>query len=164
MPKMELPDRAAVLEHLDTLVAAEGPARDHGRARDSRPAVCVVHLEGMAELRQADPAGTDAALAEVVRRLDRLVRSGDVIAELAPDRLALVVRISPVVAGALVERVAGAVAMPLEVAGSFCSLATVLGVAFARDVGPTWGPGCAEDLVAAAESDVARQLARRSGD
>lgn len=163
MPKMELPDRAAVLAHLDTLVAAEGPTRDHGRARDSRPAVCVVHLEGMGELRDSDPDGTDAALAEVVRRLDRLVRSGDVIAELACDRMALVVRISPAVAGALVERVAGAVAMPVEVADSFCSLDSVIGIAFARDVGPSWGPGCAAELVAAAEDDVQRQLSRRPG-
>ena len=174
MSNMELPDRAALLAHLTALLSAAPEGHDHGRASDVRTAVCVIDVDGYDAMFGRDPSGTMQVMGEIVRRLDRLVRSGDVLGALRPGRLALVVRISPVVAGSLSGRIEGAVAMPLEVGGELVSLSVLVGTAFApvgrptdtdRRVGTPRAAGrntSAEDLMSAAERDVELQLARRS--
>lgn len=173
MPNMELPDRAALVDHVATLLAADHEGHDHGRASDARTAVCVIDIGGYAAMHGRDPSGTTQVMGEVVRRLDRLVRSGDVLGALRPGRLALVVRISPVVAGSLSGRIEGAVAMPLEVHGELVSLSVLVGAAFAPVGSPhdtdrgagdprdSARPTSPEDLMSAAERDVELQLARR---
>ncbi len=173
MPNMELPDRAALVDHVAALLSADHEGHDHGRASDARTAVCVIDVGGYGAMYERDPSGTMQVMGEVVRRLDRLVRAGDVLGALGPGRLALVVRISPVVAGSLSGRIEGAVAMPLEVGGELVSLSVLVGSAFApvgsphepdRRAGDPHGsgrPSAPEALMAAAERDVELQLARR---
>jgi formate hydrogenlyase subunit 3/multisubunit Na+/H+ antiporter MnhD subunit len=63
--------------------------------------------------------------------------------------------LAPAVAGSLVDRVAGAVAMPVEVAGQVLSLEVTVGLAFAK-------PGDdASSIIARGEEDVARIRSRR---
>lgn len=159
---MELPDRTAVLGHVAGMLerhraSLDRAAPSHGRSTDARPALCVILIEGHPALAARDPLGTAAAMDEVARRLDRLVRSGDLLGRLAPDRLVVAVDISPAVAGALVERVRGAVAMPIEVDGDLLSLVSVIGLAIADDTAdrPLVGP---DDLLGRAEADLALQL------
>lgn len=159
MSNMELPDRSAVLGHVTDLLARHRSTSDHARATDVRPAVLVIHVEGYPALCARDPLGSEAAMRDVTRRLDRLVRSGDLLGRLAPDRLVVAVDISPAVVGAMVERVRGAVAMPVEVAGELISLVAVVGLAIA-DAATERSPADAELLLARAEADVALQQGR----
>lgn len=160
---MELPERTAVLEHvanrLERHRAASsrgGTAAPHARATDNRPALCVILVDGYPALAARDPLGASAAMHEVARRLDRLVRSGDLLGRLAPDRLVVAVDISPAVAGALVERVRGAVAMPVEVDGDLLSLVAVVGLAIVDDSADR-APIDADGLLERAERDLALQ-------
>ncbi len=183
MSPMELPDRSGVLRHVDALVSARPATVAHGRVSDARPAVCVVIVEGYQVLAERDPTGTEAAMGEVVRRIDRLVRANDLLGTLGPGRFALVAHISPAVAGALAVRIAGAVAMPLDLAGESLSLPVTVGMAFldppARDPSggdpsPSEGAGPyravpqeaapqrAVALLLAAERDAELQQARRA--
>jgi GGDEF domain-containing protein len=163
MPEMELPDRTAVLGHVaDRLerhraASSRSGSASHGRASDARPALCVILVEGYPALAARDPLGASAAMHEVARRLDRLVRSGDLLGRLAPDRLVVAVDISPAVAGALVERVRGAVAMPVEVDGDLLSLVAVIGLAIVDDT-PDGAPIDPAGLLGRAEKDLALQL------
>lgn len=160
---MELPERTAVLGHVAGLLerhraASRGrSASSPGRATDARPALCVILVEGYPALAARDPLGASAAMHEVARRLDRLVRSGDLLGRLAPDRLVVAVDISPAVVGALVERVRGAVAMPVEVDGDLLSLVAVIGLAIVDDT-PDRPPIDPSDLLGRAEADLALQL------
>jgi GGDEF domain-containing protein len=156
MSNMELPDRSAVLGHVAELMARHRSSSEHARVTDGRPALLVIHIEGHAALCARDPLGSEAAMREVARRLDRLVRSGDLLGRLAPDMLVVAVDISPAVAGALVERVRGAVAMPVEVAGELISLVATIGLALADDA-RTGTPADAELLLGRAEADAALQ-------
>jgi len=161
------------LDHVAALLSADDEGQDHGRASDARTAVCVIDVDGYAAMFERDASGTEQVMVEIVRRLDRLVRSGDVLGALRPGRLALVVRISPVVAGSLSGRIEGAVAMPLEVDGELVSLSVLVGAAFAPVGSPhdtdrtkngprsAGSPSSPEALVSAAERDVELQLARR---
>mgnify|MGYP003458479824 CR=1 FL=1 len=79
MSNMELPDRTAVLGHVADLMARHRATSEHGRATDGRPALLVVHVEGYPALCARDPLGGEAAMRDVARRLDRLVRSGDLL-------------------------------------------------------------------------------------
>lgn len=157
---MGLPDRSELCRRFD---AAIDRARErspqltqHGRDADARPAVCVVALDDVASLADGDPDGPAAVAAELARRLDHLVRSADLLGQLGPGVLALATpTLAPAVAGSLVERITGAVAMPLEVGGATLSLGVIVGVAFA-------GPGDdAAAILVRAEGDVARIRARR---
>jgi PleD family two-component response regulator len=116
------------------------------------PAVIVVAVDDVASLEERDPVGTGAALREVARRLDRLVRSSDLLGLLGPGEFAFATpSLSAGVAGALVERIEGAVAMPLEIAGEALSLGVTVGIAFAT-------PGeRAASLVPRAEAEVVRR-------
>lgn len=157
---MDLPDRDELCRRFDgliaRLVAREPSAMAHGRSADARPAVCVVAIDEMASLVREDPDGAGAAVAEIVRRLDRLVRSADLIARIGEGEMALATTsLSPAVAGSLMERVSGAVAMPLEVGGRTVALGATIGIAFA---GPQ---DDASSILAAAEADVERRRSQR---
>jgi GGDEF domain-containing protein len=161
MSNMELPDRTAVLGHVADLMARHRATSEHGRATDGRPALLVVHVEGYPALCARDPLGGEAAMRDVARRLDRLVRSGDLLGRLAPDTLVVAVDISPAVAGALVERVRGAVALPVEVAGELISFVATIGLAIVDDARDAT-PADAELLLGRAEADAVLQRGRGS--
>lgn len=150
------PDRSDVLDGLASLIGDDRP--DTGGRPDLAVAACVVAVDGHDAMRELDEAGTDAAMGELSRRLDRLVRANDVLGRVGEDRLCLGVRIAPGSAGVLVERVIGAAAMPIELGGDVVSLGVTVGVAFDEGAGPA--ADRAGRLLAAAEHDVERRRAR----
>ena len=156
---MGLPDRSELCRRFDEAIdrarQRSPQVLEHGRDADARPAVCVIALDDVASLDRADPTGPAAATSELPRRLDHLVRSADLLGELGPGVLALAApSLAPAVAGALVERITGAVAMPLDVGDQTLSLGVTVGVGFA-------GPDDdAAAIVARAEGDVERIRSR----
>lgn len=159
-PNNELPGRAEVVARFDRSIQQvqlrQPELLEHGRDIDARPAVCVIAVDGYAELVDLDPAGAADALDELSGRLDHLVRAEDLLGRLEPGSLVLAATsLAPAVAGSLVDRVAGAVAMPVEVAGQVLSLEVTVGLAFAK-------PGDdASSIIARGEEDVARIRSRR---
>ncbi len=157
---MGLPDRLELCRRFDEAI---GRARDrspqlleHGRDADARPAVCLLAVDDVASLASDDPDGPAAVSTELARRIDHLVRSADLLGQLGPGELALATpALAPAVAGSLVERITGAVAMPLDVGGRTLSLGVTVGVAFAA-------PGDdAAAILTRAEGDVERRRSRR---
>lgn len=159
---MGLPGREELYRRLDAEIdaaRADAGAQRDGRAQREDPereldpsAVIVVAIDDVISLEERDPVGAAAALREVARRLDRLVRSSDLLGLLGPGEFAFATpSLSAGVAGALIERIEGAVAMPLEIAGEALSLGVTIGIAFA-------GPGeRAASLVPRAEAEVVRR-------
>jgi GGDEF domain-containing protein len=156
---MGLPDRSELCRRFDEAIEraqARAPrVLEHGRDADARPAVCVIALDDVASLDRVDPTSPAAVMSEVARRLDHLVRSVDLLGQLGPGVLALAApSLAPAVAGSLVERITGAIAMPLDVGAQTLSLGVTVGVGFA-------GPGDdAAAIVARAEGDVDRIRSR----
>jgi len=147
----QLPGREAVLERLDATVADRSRSSTDG-------AVVVVAIDDHAGLVAENAAGAEQVLCEVARRLDRLVRSNDVLGRLDDDRFVIIASgLAPEVTGSLLDRIAGSVAMPLEFDSSSVSLGATVGVAFldGTDVD-------AATLLAAAEQDVERIRSRRN--
>jgi GGDEF domain-containing protein len=135
-----LPDRTALAEQLGQMLST-----------GLRPAVYVVAVDGFDELARRDPAGADAAMAETARRLDRLVRRSDVLGSPQPGTFVLIGSgVEPSVAGALVERIQGAAALPVDLAGEPVSLRVDIGLAFAM------GDSTAASLLERAEDDLRR--------
>lgn len=136
-----LPGRTAVRERLDSLLGA-----------GKRPAVYLIAVEGYDRLVTIDPHGTAAALRKAAGRLDRLVRSTDLLASDGADTFVLVGSdVAPSVAGALMERIEGALALPVELDGSVVSLQVRIGLALAEDHSD------ADDLLTRAATDLARR-------
>ncbi|MHB1138558.1 MAG: diguanylate cyclase domain-containing protein [Microthrixaceae bacterium] len=157
---MGLPGRDILTERLDQLITTwtDAAGRRQPAARGSGylpepapPAIYAIGIDSYRDLSVADEALARHAMAEVTRRLDRLVRSSDVLGVLAPGRFGLAAAsVAPSTAGVIMERMTGAVAMPLDLAAETVSLSVTIGVAFAFD-GAT-----AQDLVTAAEMDLDR--------
>lgn len=113
----------------------------------------VVEVASFDGLRSSDPTGADAAVGELARRLDRLIRGGDVLGFEPPARF--LIGCSSVAAegsGGLVDRIRGGVALPVEIGGHPMSLVVDVGMAFWTD-GST-----ADELMATAEADLGRPL------
>lgn len=157
---MGLPGRDTLTERLDQLIEAWANAAGQRTPASSGPAflpeptppaVYVVGVDSYDELAAVDGAACAAAMGEVTRRLDRLVRSSDVLGLLQPGRFALAAAsVAPSTAGVIMERIAGAVAMPLDLGAETLSLSVSIGVAFAFD-GAT-----ATHMLSAAEADLQR--------
>ena len=152
---MGLPDRDELCTRFDDAIAAARARRPDPwstSAAVTTPAVYVVGIDGYDELVRLDAVGMSEAMAEVVRRLDRLVRSGDLLARTGPGTLVLAATsVAPEVAGALVERIAGAVVLPLDLDGQTVSLGATVGVGLAR------ADEDAATILARAEADLQRQ-------
>jgi GGDEF domain-containing protein len=141
---MELPDRDAVLDRLGAVLA-----------QGQRPAVYVVAVDGYEALEARDPTGARNAMQSAAARLDRLVRSSDVLGSIGPGTFVLVgSNVEPSVAGALVERVEGALALPVDVGGEPLSLKVDVGVAFATSA------STAAELLDRADADLHRSRRR----
>jgi GGDEF domain-containing protein len=161
---MGLPGRDTLTERLQQLIAdwrdAPGPRPVGAPAsvhmvEPSPPAVYVIGIDSYEELARTEPEGIDEAMGEVTHRLDRLVRSSDVLGLLQPGRFALATAsVAPSTAGVIMERMTGAVAMPLELGGQPLSLSVSIGVAFAFD------GTSAEAMLLAAEQDQLRPRSR----
>lgn len=157
---MSLPGRDGIVDRVDQMIEATSVAQrsesswpDPPDVVPRYPALYLIGILGHHELRSMDPAGCDEAMTEVSRRLDRLVRGSDVLGCTAPGTFALAAgSVTPTSAGALVERIEGATAMPLEIGGSVVSLRAMVALAFAD------GDGRGEDLMCDAERDLARLL------
>ena len=157
---MGLPGRDNLTERLDHLIATWTDAAGRrqpgapGAAHlpePAPPAIYAIGVDSYDELAASDDALARYAMAEVTRRLDRLVRSSDVLGVLAPGRFGLAAAsVAPSTAGVIMERMTGAVAMPLDLASETVSLSVTIGVAFA------FAGASADELVAAAETDLDR--------
>ncbi|MEI2697165.1 MAG: hypothetical protein V9E94_02035 [Microthrixaceae bacterium] len=101
-------------------------------------AVCVLALVGFDRVAAQGRSVTDATTAEVVRRLDKLIRSGDLLVQLEPGCFALGLRLSASSAGSVVERMRVASSMPVELDGTLVALDAVVGVAIAP--ADPWAP------------------------
>lgn len=149
-PATGLPGRDHVVARLESLI-------DEGHL----PAVFVAAVEDFPSLEQMDPDGSREAMRQVSGRLDRLVRASDVLGSVAPGVFVLVgADVAPEVAGALVERIEGAVALPVEVGGQPLSLAAGIGVSFADASSTAAAAVVAVDLLARAEADLDRRRQR----
>ncbi|MFZ4519649.1 MAG: hypothetical protein ACOYOP_14760 [Microthrixaceae bacterium] len=139
------PGRAEAVARVAELLA-------EGRA----PAVYLVAVDRFEDLVASDPDGTTEAMEDIAQRLDRILRSSDMLASDGPGRFVLVgAEVVPEVAGSLMERIEGATALPVDVAGQVLSLRVAVGVGLARpDTAPT-EPAAA--LLERAEMDLARR-------
>jgi GGDEF domain-containing protein len=158
---MQLPDREALLRHVEGIGASQDADADRRRV-DARAAVCVLSLVGFDRISARGPAVTDTVTAEVVRRLDQLIRSGDLLAQLEPGRFALGLQLAAASAGSVVERMRAAASMPVELDGELVALDAVVGVAIAAAA--PWGPDAAAALLdrAVAEALLQADRGRRS--
>ncbi len=158
---MVLPSRSQVIGHLDGMLerwiansSAEPitSGNDRFKPEPKTPAVYSIGLLGHEELYSLDARGTDMAVVEITRRLDRLVRSDDVLGQVSPDHFLLAAAsVAPSTAGVIMERVTGAVAMPLDIAGQPVSMSVEIGLAFAFD------GASSESMIAAAVKDRRRR-------
>lgn len=117
------------------------------------PAVYTIGIVDYERLVNLDRAGMEQAVEEIAWRLDKLVRSGDVLGLIVPNTFVLATAaMAPSSAGVVMERIAGAIAMPLDIAGDAVSLRAAIGLAFAFD------GASAEAMLSAAERDMQRSL------
>ena len=167
-----LPGRNEVLERLDEMLStwqdiestdvAKPPypasSPDDESAHLSEPKPPAIYAIGIVDHQQVislDPEGVAKAMEEIAWRLDKLVRSGDVLGLGAPDTFLLAAAsMAPSSAGVVMERITGAVAMPLEIDGGPVSLRVGIGLAFAFD------GASSESMLAAAERDMLRSMER----
>jgi GGDEF domain-containing protein len=101
---------------------------------------------------------TGAVTTEVVRRLDQLIRSGDLLAQLEPGCVALGLQLAPASAGSVVERMRAAASMPVELDGELVALDAVVGVAIAA--AEPWDAGAASTLLDRALAEARLQADR----
>lgn len=140
------PGRAEAVARVAELLA-------EGRA----PAVYLVVVDRFEDLRDSDPEGAEEAMGDIAQRLDRVLRSSDLLASDGPGRFVLVgAEVVPEVAGSLMERVEGATALPVEVADQVLSLRVAVGVGLSRPGASP--PEPAEALMERAEMDLRRRL------
>ncbi len=144
-PATGLPGRDSVIDRLDELLGG-------GR----RPAVFVVAIHGYPDLAETEQGAADAVARELAGRLSLLVRHSDLLAVLSPGIFVLVSPgVDPSDQPILLERVQGAFALPVSVAGAAVSFPVTVGVA--HGVHGMHAPG----VLADAESDLRRRLLDR---
>ena len=157
---MLLPGRTVIVDRLDQMIEATKAALDAAPAwpdppesAPRYPALYLVGVQDHDELRSIDAEGCAEAMDEVSRRLDRLVRGSDVLGYTAPGTFALAAgSVTPTSAGALVERIEGAAALPLEIGGEVVSLRALVALAFAE------GGASGEQLMSDAERELERLM------
>jgi GGDEF domain-containing protein len=154
---MQLPDRAALLHHVDALGRSHDTGADRRRI-DARPAVCVLELVGFELIAANGTSVAEGVEAEVVRRLDQLIRSVDLLAQLEPGRFAVALELAASSAGSVVERMRAAASMPVELGGELVALDAVVGVAIAPP--DPWVPGAATALLNRALEEARLQADR----
>ena len=154
---MQLPDREALLRHVEGIGASQDAGTDRRRI-DARAAVCVLSLVGFDRIASRGPAVADALTTEVVRRLDQLIRSGDLLAQLEPGCFALGLQLAASSAGSVVERMRAAASMPVELDGELVALDAVVGVSIAP--ADPWASGASSTLLERALAEARLQADR----
>lgn len=125
------------------------PARS-GHKPPAVYSIGIIDYQGLADI---DVTGARVLVDEARTRLDRLVRSGDVLGHVEPDTFLLATgEMEPATAGSVMDRMRGALAMPLEIGGAPVSLTVAIGVAFAFD------DECAHEMIVQAERDMQRVM------
>ena len=120
-----LPGESVVLARLDEMIASQGSNSS------AHPAMYLVGVDDYEALSESDQLGTEAAMEEIAVRLDRLVRTADVLGLIQPGLFVLAAAsVAPSSAGAVMERVRGAIALPIEVAGQPLSVLAHVAVSF----------------------------------
>ncbi len=157
---MLLPGRAVIVDRLDQMIGTTTAALDAvpswpdpPETSPRFPALYLVGIQDHEQLRSIDADGCAEAMHEVSRRLDRLVRGSDVLGYTAPGTFALAAgSVSPESAGALVERIEGAAALPIELGGDVVSLRAFVALAFAES------GSSGEQLMRDAERELDRRM------
>ena len=104
-----LPPRSVVVERLDEMIASQD------LSSSAQPAAYLVGIDDYEALSGSDQSGTEAAMQEIAARLDRLVRTADVLGLIEPGLFVLVAAaVAPASAGAVMERIRGAIALPMS--------------------------------------------------
>jgi diguanylate cyclase (GGDEF)-like protein len=121
----ELPNRAVMLDRFATLIA-------HAKRRGTQAAVLFLDLDGFKQINdRLGHAAGDAALREVGRRLEAVVRQVDTVSRHGGDEfIVLLGEVSqPSDAALVAEKIGGALAVPHEVDGHVLRLAASIGIA-----------------------------------
>lgn len=133
-----LPDRPLLLENLAEMIAA-----------GESPGVFAISIDGFEDLPGGEGNAGERAMAELAKRLSRLVRSNDLLAVLSPGVFALAgAGVAEIDAAVVRDRIRGVFAMPVEVGGELVSLPVTMGVAHSSEA------DSARELVTLAESDL----------
>jgi GGDEF domain-containing protein len=120
-----LPERSVVLARLEEMIAS------HDSNSSANPAIYLVGIDDYEALSGTDQLGTEAAMEEIAVRLDRLVRTADVLGLIEPGLFVLAAAsVAPSSAGAVMERIRGAIALPMEIAGQPLSVLVHVTVSF----------------------------------
>ena len=120
-----LPNRSVALQRLDEMIASQDSNSS------AQPAAYLVGIDDYEALSASDQSGTEAAMEEIAARLDRLVRTADVLGLIEPGLFVLVAAaVAPASAGAVMERIRGAIALPMEIAGQPLSVLVHVAVSF----------------------------------
>jgi GGDEF domain-containing protein len=126
--------RELLVQQVAAALAAGDRGVDAASASPERaPALLLIQIEDHGALADVESHRADELGTEINSRLDDLVRSGDHLVRLAPDRYGLLAaQVDPSDAGSLADRVRGALAMPLEIGDEVVSLRASVAVAFAQ--------------------------------
>ena len=123
-----LPNRFAVLEHLDQMLASSGPAERCG--------VMFIDLDGFKSVNDTHGhAVGDTVLRLVARRLRELTRDRDFVARLGGDEFIVVAvdHAGPEVLISLGERIIGEIEQPYSVGDQLFTISASVGVATVED-------------------------------
>lgn len=157
---MDLPDRDEVIARLGKMIAET--VRRSARAAQPLERTCVlllVEVEDHRSLIELDASGGSSIDEEIARRLDRQVRSGDVLGRTAVDRYVVAASdVAPAVVGVLAERMRTAFAMPIALGDGLVSLPVEVAVEIAGDLD---GSVDAAAVAAAMMQQAEAQLSRR---
>lgn len=143
-----LPNRMALTDHLDTLVADP---------TNHPVSVCFVDLDGFKAVNdQLGHAAGDELLSRAAQRLSDVTRTHDYVARLGGDEFVLVFPSTGAnEASAMAERIVAALELPFEVADAEVEISASIGVADATD------PTEASELIR--QADIAMYRAKALG-
>lgn len=159
---MTLPDRDGVVDKLAAMLAARRRRvvpTPGAPPSDRSSALLLIQVEGYHGLVGADPERREVVDGEITRRLDRLVRSTDVLGRTAGDRFVLAADgVAPSAVGVLVDRLRSAFAMPVPVGEGLVSFPVKVAIELAGPLDRVADPaGHAAAMVERAEAELERQ-------
>ncbi|MEX0767804.1 MAG: hypothetical protein WD029_04965 [Microthrixaceae bacterium] len=125
---LNLPALPEVVDRLNQMIESQDSSTP------ASPGVYLVEIDDYEALSRSDLVGTESAMEEIAVRLDRLVRSADVLGLIQPGLFVLAAAsVAPASAGAVMERIRGAIALPMEIADQPLSVRAHVAVSFFAD-------------------------------
>jgi len=122
---MLLPGMPEIIERLNQMIA------NQDSSSSACPGVYVVGIADYQALSSTDLIGTEAAMEEIAVRLNRLVRTADVLGRIEPGLFVLAATsVVPASAGTVMERMRGAIALPMQIADQPLSVRAHVAVSF----------------------------------